>query len=118
MKMTRQQRAEIAQRLIARFRQLKEDEGWTQETLEQESGVPNRTVSDTLREVSVPNRETLEKLAHAVGIALTPEQNRETWPVDVGIFLDVLGIYLSKHTLEERRVIMRDISDRHIGPAV
>jgi transcriptional regulator with XRE-family HTH domain len=108
--MTREQRAELAQRLIARFRQLKDDEGWTQETLAEESGVKLRTVSDVLREKSVPNSQTLEKLAAAVGLALTPQQQREQTPDDVALFLDVLGIFLSARTKEERTQIMREMT--------
>lgn len=117
MKMDRDQRAEFAQRLEARFRQLRDDEDWTQDMLAAESGVPLRTVSDVLRGASVPNVGTLTKLGRAMGIEPTPMLEREKWPADVRVWLDMMGLFLAQMPEQQREAIMGEISRRLIGPS-
>lgn len=110
--MNRNERAEYARRLIARFRQLRDDEGWTQETLAEESGVALRTVSDVLRGRSIPNEGTAEKLGRALGLQRGPAQVEETWPEDIKTFLRIMGIYLNGLSDLDRENAMREITER------
>lgn len=104
MVMNREQRAEFAARLIERFRELKEDEGWTQETLAQESGVKLRTVSDTLRGTSVPNDATCRKLGNAMGLKATAGEVEAEW-VKYKDFFDIVALYLDEHPEAEHAEI-------------
>jgi transcriptional regulator with XRE-family HTH domain len=113
--MNRQQREEATQRIIARFRQLKADEQWTQETLAEESGVKLRTISDILRGKAVPNPETLDRLAGALGLHLTPGEVRASWSPDIIAFQDIIGLYLSGLPSERRGDVMRQITEGILG---
>lgn len=101
--MNRQERAEFARRLIARFGELKDDEGWTQQTLAQASGAKLRTVSDVLRGVSVPNERTSRQLADAMGI---PVESNAKW-ARYADFFNVLGMYLAARPDEEEAIKAR-----------
>lgn len=115
--MNRNERAEYAQRLIARFKQLRDDEGWTQDTWAEQAGVSPRTVSDIYRGVSrFPNDDTLEKLAKPLGLSATPEETFDNWSESVRSFLYMIGLFLESMPPEERVEVMRDIASRTIAP--
>jgi transcriptional regulator with XRE-family HTH domain len=105
--LSRTERAAFALRLIERYNQLHDDEAWEQETLVEESGVPLRTVSDFLRGVSVPNNANLGKLAGALGLRPTAEEERDSWPDDIKDFLDIVGLYLKARPAGEPREAAR-----------
>jgi transcriptional regulator with XRE-family HTH domain len=108
MVMNRQQRVEFAQRIVERFRELKEDEGWTQETLSAESGVKIRTVSDVLRGVSVPNDATCRKLGAAMGIMATANDVTARLR-KYESFLDVIALYLEARPESEHDEIKQRV---------
>lgn len=108
MVMDRKQRAELAQRIIARFRELKDDEGLTQEQLADLAGVKIRTLSDILRGVSVPNDQTARKIGAAMGIEMTPGEQRHKW-AKYESFFDILGVYLDARPESEHEAIMRRV---------
>lgn len=110
--MNRNERAEYAQRVIARFRQLRDDEGWTQETLAEEANVPLRTVSDVLRGKSVPNEDTCDKLGRALGLHRGPDEVQAAWSEDIQTFLRIVGIYLNGLQGPQREEAMREITER------
>lgn len=113
--MNRQERAELRDRAIARFRELKADENWTQDTLVQETGLPLRTVSDFIRQVSVPNQDTLLRICRALGVEPDALAARDAWPSDVQGFLDIFGMYLAARKPEQRRIVMQEIITQFVA---
>jgi len=107
--MNREQRTELRDRLQARFRQLQEDEGWTQEALAEEARLHPRVVSDFVRSASVPNEKTLRALASALKVSPTAEEELAKFPPEVESHLKLIGLLLAKSPLDERRKKMEEI---------
>lgn len=109
--MNKKERAEYATRLIARYEQLHDAEGWTQQMLADESGASLRTVQDFLAG-TVPHASTVRKLGRALGVALTPEDVREQFPQDIKSFLNIVGVALARIPEERREEVMRALFER------
>jgi transcriptional regulator with XRE-family HTH domain len=104
--MNREQRTEYARRLVSKYREL----GWTQDQLAEAARISSRAVSDFVRHERVPNEATLDGIAAALGYAADPAEARASWPIDVSVFLDLLGVWLMARPEPERRSIMRDMA--------
>lgn len=107
-RMNKAQRAEFAERIIARFFELKRDEGWTQELLAHESDMSPRSVNAVLNREVVPNEETLRKYAAALGIDGSPDEVQARWVKYRGFF-NLLGVYLDARPESEHDAIMKRI---------
>lgn len=106
MPMNMEQREAFARRLVDKFREL----GWTQDRLAEESGVSARTVSDFARRTRTPNEETLDAIARAMAVLPDPDDVRNSWPKEMRIFLDLIGVWLMARPEAEREALMRDLA--------
>ena len=106
MPMNREQRAAFAKRLVDKFREL----GWTQEQLASESGMSDRAVSDFVRATTTPNEETLDAIARAMNVLPNPNDVRASWPKEMQVFLDLIGVWLMARPEAEREALMRDLA--------
>ncbi len=104
--MNREQRSEYARRLVNKFNEL----GWTQDQLAEEARISPRAVWSFVRRETAPNEATLDAIAKAIGYAPDPDDVRAAWPVDVGVFLDLLGVWLMARPESERRAMMRHLA--------
>lgn len=88
---------------------LREERGWTQKRLAEESGVPVRTIQDIEKDLRErPHRGTLLKLRRALDIEGDAVRERSEWPDDVATIVDIVGAYLMTLTPGER---VRWVSD-------
>ncbi len=62
-----------------------------------------------------PHKDTIDALNETLSIEGEPELTRETWPVDVQVFLDIMGAFLSNMGEEQRLAAMRDITANIVG---
>lgn len=86
----------------------------SQPDLHEMSGVPLRTIQNVENNPdSRPQRKTRLALNKALGIEGTAQVEREEWPDDVSVFLDVIGVWLMTMEQEERRMAIHDLT-RHI----
>lgn len=85
----------------------------SQPELAEKSGVPLRTLQNVEKAESTPQRKTRLALNRALGIEGVAQVEREEWPDDVSVFLDVLGVWLMTMEAEERRDAIHDFT-RHI----
>lgn len=82
---------------------LREERGWTQKRLGEESGVPVRTIQDIEKDLRErPHRGTLMKLRAALDIEGDAVRERSEWPDDVAAIVDIVGAYLMTLTSAER----------------
>lgn len=101
--------------LAARVRRIRKERGLTQQELADRAGLPLRTYqSFESGETRRPQGETLAAILEAVG--LTDEDNavaaqtRSEWPLDVRVFLDMLGAFLTALPEERRMGIIHDVT--------
>ena len=106
MPMNREQRAAFAKRLVDKFWEL----GWTQEQLAAEARMSPRAVSDFVRRATTPNEETLDSIARAMHVLPDPDDVRNSWPKELRIFLDLIGVWLMARPEAEREALMRDLA--------
>ena len=106
MPMNREQRAAFAARLVDKFWEL----GWTQERLAEVAGISARGVSDFVRRTTTPNEETLDAIARAMNVLPDPNDVRNSWPKDLRVFLDLIGVWLMARPEAERDALMRDLA--------
>jgi transcriptional regulator with XRE-family HTH domain len=69
----------------------------SQRELSERSGVSEKTINDMDNEKTVPNVESLTKLATVLEVAATPsviEAVRDSWPENVRNYADIVGQYL------------------------
>jgi transcriptional regulator with XRE-family HTH domain len=91
--MNRDERAAWASRISAARRLRK----MSQRELSERSGVSEKTINDMDNEKTVPNVESLTKLATVLEVAATPsviEAVRDSWPENVRNYADIVGQYL------------------------
>lgn len=89
-----------------RVTRLRGERGWTQDDLAERSGVPKRTIQDVeLDKRKSPQRNTRLRLNAALDIAGDPNDERQSWPNDVQVFLDIMGAWLT--TLDEETRLAR-----------
>jgi transcriptional regulator with XRE-family HTH domain len=105
--MDRQQRKVLG----AKIREAYKGTGWTQEQFATKAGVPLRTISSLVRGERIPQLETIEAAMRALGLEPDPAEVEESWPADVKLFLNVMGLYLMARPAEERGRIMTDIAE-------
>lgn len=108
MAMKQTERAEFARRLRARYEGL--DMPNKQAWLIEESGVPERTVQDFTAGEGVPQEKTLTKIAKALGVRRDDVAEREAWPEDVKVFVDIVGMYLTQLPPEKRTRRIGDLT--------
>ena len=95
---------------------LRKELGLTQQQLAEQSGVPKRTIQDVEGDKrGKPQRSTRLALNKALGIEGHAEAEREEWPDDVKVILDILGAYLMTMTPSERLAWMSEITPRVVG---
>jgi transcriptional regulator with XRE-family HTH domain len=95
-----------------RVARLRDAQGLTQDQFAAKVGIPKRTLQDLeLGNVAKPQRRTREKIDAALGLA-TPEETREEWPLDVRVFLDMMGAWLSTMGEAERLRFIHDETRR------
>jgi transcriptional regulator with XRE-family HTH domain len=95
-----------------RVARLRDAQGLTQDQFAFRVGIPKRTLQDLeLGNVAKPQRRTREKIDAALGLA-SPEETREEWPLDVRVFLDMLGAWLSTMEEPERMAFIHDETRR------
>lgn len=100
----------------ARVRAERKKRGWTQQDLADAAGVSLRTAQNFETRKGAPQAENLRAILVAVGI--DPEgddvatRTRSDWPVDVQVFLDMLGAYLVATYPDEddRRGVEQDLT--------
>lgn len=98
--------------MIAR---LRDDRGWTQQKLADESGVPKRTIQDIeLNKVKRPQRATRDALHRALEIEGDPDETMRGLPADVKAFLMLFGAFLANLPEKRRLEIMQDITNGDI----
>lgn len=86
-----------------RIARLREEAGWTQEELAEKSGISLRALQAIESgETTKPQRATREHLEAALG-AGNPEQAESGFPIDVRVFLNTLGAWLSTFPDERTR---------------
>lgn len=89
-----------------KVRRLRKERGWTQDDLAKESGVPKRTLQDVeLDKHKTVHRATRAPLNATLGIEGDAEEERQSWPNDVQVFLDIMGAWLT--TLDEETRLER-----------
>lgn len=94
---------------------LREERGWTQKRLAEESGVPVRTIQDIEKDLrDKPQRATLLKLRRALGIEGEPERPRSEWPDDVAAIVDIVGAWLVTRSPAERIEWIADFTRRSV----
>jgi transcriptional regulator with XRE-family HTH domain len=82
---------------------LREERGWTQKKLAEESGVPVRTIQDIEKDLRErPHRGTILKLQQALEIEGDAMRERSHWPDDVAAIVDIVGAWLMAQTPAER----------------
>lgn len=82
---------------------LREERGWTQKRLSEESGVPVRTIQDIEKDLRArPQRGTKLKLGRALDIEGDAVRERSEWPDDVAAIVDIVGAWLMTRTPAER----------------
>lgn len=82
---------------------LREERGWTQKRLSEESGVPVRTIQDIEKDLrDKPQRGTVLKLRRALDIEGDAVRERSEWPDDVAAIVDIVGAWLMTLTPAER----------------
>lgn len=82
---------------------LREERGWTQKKLAEESGVPVRTIQDIEKDLrDNPHRSTILKLKQALEIEGDAVRERSEWPDDVAAIVDIVGAWLMAQTPAER----------------
>jgi transcriptional regulator with XRE-family HTH domain len=82
---------------------LREERGWTQKRLAEESGVPVRTIQDIEKDLrDKPQRATLLKLRRALDLEGDAVRERSEWPDDVAAIVDIVGAYMMTLTPAER----------------
>lgn len=82
---------------------IREERGWTQKRLAEESGVPVRTIQDIEKDLrDRPQRGTLLKLRRALDIEGDAVRERSEWPDDVATIIDIVGAYLMTLAPSER----------------
>lgn len=82
---------------------LREERGWTQKQLAEESGVPVRTIQDIEKDLrGKPQRGTLLKLRRALDIEGDAVRERSEWPDDIATIVDIVGAWLMTQTPAER----------------
>lgn len=64
-------RTSAQQKLGKQVRELRKQKGWTQEKLEEKSGVDRTYISDIERGVRNPSLKSLQKLAKALGVSIS-----------------------------------------------
>lgn len=106
MPMNMESREAFAKRLVDKFREL----GWSQDRLAEESGISPRAVSDFARRTRTPNEETLDAIAKAMKVAPDPNDVRNSWPKEMRVFLDLIGVWLMARPEVEREALMRDLA--------
>lgn len=85
---------------IVRLRKAK---GWTQDELAERSGVAKRTLQDVEGDKRArPQRATRVALNAALGVEGDAEDERQSWPKDVEVFLDIMGAWLTTMDEEAR----------------
>lgn len=96
---------------------LREERGWTQKRLAEESGVPVRTIQDIEKDLrDKPQRATLLKLRRALDIEGDPVRERSEWPDDVAAVVDIVGAYLMTLTPAERIAWVSDFVRGTVRP--
>lgn len=99
--------------LVARIR---DEKGWKQKDLAARAKVPLRTLqSIESGETQKPQRATRIALNEALGIEGDVQQERESWPADVQIFLDMMGAWLTSMPEGQRLSRMRDLTVQIVG---
>lgn len=95
-----------------RVARLRDELRITQDEFATRVGIPKRTLQDIESgKVARPQRKTREKIEAALG-AGDPEQTREDWPIDVKVFLDVMGVFLSGLPAPARERFIHDETRR------
>jgi len=86
--------------MIARVRR---EHDWTQADLAEKSGVPQRTIQEIeAGRTDRPQRSTRTALNLALDIEGVAADERATWPIEVQVFLDIMGAFLTTMDETER----------------
>lgn len=100
----------------AQARQLRQARGWTRQRLAAETGLSVRMIGDFETGRRQPHASNLDKIMSVLVVPGVPEETRSRWPEEIGLFLDVLGAFLTAlpeaDRAEEMRLLFADIGAR------
>lgn len=88
----------------------REAKGWNQAALAAEAGLSDNTIRKIERGVSVAPA-TLRKVLDVLGVEPVAETlRREGYSADIELVLDLVGLYLTALTPDERLPVIRDLT--------
>lgn len=94
-------------------------EAWTQDAVAKRAGVSKRTYGMFEKGQGSPQGKTLRAILRVFDMDETPEDTRdatlESWPADIGVFLDMMGAFLATMPEAERLAFMHDATRRIVG---
>lgn len=101
--------------LAERVRRERKRRHWTQQELADRAGVSLGVVNNFERQVTQPQAPHLRAILGALDLEAgagdeLAEQTRRSWPPDVAIFLDVIGLYLVAQPEDRRQSIIFDLT--------
>lgn len=108
--------AATVESLAARARRERKRRGWTQQEVADRTGVVSLgTVSNFERGVYAPQPAHLRAILRVLDLELESgdaqaEETRQSWPADVRVFLDVMGVFLTALPDERRAQMIHDLT--------
>lgn len=86
---------------------------WGQQKLADEAGVSLGVISNLERRKNRPQPENERAILSALGLDEAPgepEPETRQWPLDVAVFLDVMGLFLVSVPEQKRAQVIRDLT--------